>query len=186
MSVCTMLRLPVMITSRRWRLTASMRSPSTACEFRPRRGAGQGAGGDQLRHGVHPGRERVVAPGPDPGEQLPGLPAQQQDSLIQHAAEPELVPGDRFGPCRNAQPPAGVPPDPSGSVTIPSRVMNSMTITLNVASLRSMLTGTYRCPHRDSSRPAGSVRRLEAEAGNKSLAVRSNPGIGCRRDLDRP
>src|SRR5262245_9702828 len=97
MSVCTMLRLPVMITSRRWRLTASMRSPSTACEFRPRRGAGQGAGGDQLRYGVHPGRERIVAPGPDPGEQLPGLPAQQQDSLIQHAAEPELVSGDLLG-----------------------------------------------------------------------------------------
>ena len=35
-----------------------------------------------------------------------------------------LSPATVSGPCRNAQPPAGVPPDPSGSDTIPSMVMN--------------------------------------------------------------
>ena len=55
-----------------------------------------------LSHGVHPRRERVIAAGLDPGEQLPGLPSQQHDPVVQHAAEPELVPGDRPGACRNA------------------------------------------------------------------------------------
>ncbi|MCP9949509.1 hypothetical protein [Actinomadura madurae] len=35
-----------------------------------------------------------------------------------------LSPATVSGPCRNAQPPVGVPADPSGSDTIPSMVMN--------------------------------------------------------------
>jgi hypothetical protein len=46
-----------------------------------------------------------------------------------------LSPATASGPCLNAHPPAGVPPDPSGSVTIPSRVMNWTTMTLTMASL---------------------------------------------------
>jgi len=41
--------------------------------------------------------ERVVAARPQPREQLPGAAAQQRDALVQRAAEPELVTGDRFG-----------------------------------------------------------------------------------------
>ena len=43
-----------------------------------------------------------------------------------------LSPATVPGPCRNAQPPTGVRPEPSGSDTIPSRVMNSMTMTLTM------------------------------------------------------
>ncbi|TWD82614.1 hypothetical protein FB561_3750 [Kribbella amoyensis] len=40
-----------------------------------------------------------------------------------------LSPATDSGPCRKAQPPVGVPADPSGSVTTPSRLMNSITMT---------------------------------------------------------
>jgi RNA polymerase sigma-70 factor, ECF subfamily len=64
---------------------------------RPRRGVGEGAAGHQLLDGVHPRGERVGAPRPDAGEQLPGLPAEQQDPLVHDAAHPELVPRDHLG-----------------------------------------------------------------------------------------
>src|SRR5580700_4137138 len=65
-----------------------------------------------------------------------------------------LSPATVSGPCRNAQPPAAVPSEPSGSDTIPSRVMNSMTMTLMLSLPRSMLTCTYRRHRPNSSRPA--------------------------------
>src|SRR5208282_2695729 len=64
---------------------------------RPRGRVGQRAGSDQLRYGVHPRGERVVASRPEPREQLPGSAPQQQDPVVQRAPEPELVPGDRLG-----------------------------------------------------------------------------------------
>jgi hypothetical protein len=69
------------------------------------------------------------------------------------------------GPYRNAQPPPGVPPDPSGSSTTPSSVMNSMTMTRFMAILpRPALAAppvvrsrVHTRGHRRTHRPAANV-----------------------------
>jgi hypothetical protein len=62
------------------------------------------------------------------GEQLPGPPSEQQGPVLEDRTDPELVPGDSLGTVRKAQPPFGVPPDPSGSSMMPSRVEKAITM----------------------------------------------------------
>ena len=177
MSVCTMLRLPMMMTSRSWRLTASTTSPSTTCEF---------------AHAEAPVRVRVATSfatafiWAENGSSRPGQIRENSSQVFRPSSRTpssstppsrNMSPAIASRPYRNAQPPAGVPPDPSGSVTIPSRVMNSMTITLTVASLRSMLTGTYRRHHPDSSRRAGFSGRDLSGQGEGRKHAGSDPGV---------
>src|SRR5262249_1936934 len=157
-SVCTMLRLPVTITSRRWRLTASMRSPSTACEF---------------AHAEVPVRVRVTTSfgtafiRAENGWSRRGQIGENSSQVLRPSSRTpssstlpsrNLSPATAAGPCRNAHPPAGVPPDPSGSVTIPSTVMNSMTTTLTMVPFgrcSPVHTGDITGTHRGRGPPRG-------------------------------
>src|SRR5262249_23380563 len=91
-----------------------------------------------------------------------------------------LSPAISWRPCRSAQPPAGVPSDPSGSDTIPSSVTNWMTMTLTMTSTLSMLARTYRRHRRDSSgcaqdregKGAGQLDRLNhRRIGERGVAL---------------
>ena len=78
-----------------------------------------------------------------------------------------LSPATVSGPCRNAQPPAGVPSDPSGSDTIPSRVMNSITITLMMSLPWWMHRGRCTPVHTGGTGPAHRAGR-KSPGGRRS------------------
>jgi hypothetical protein len=91
-----MLRLPVVITSRRSRVTASMRSPPVTREF------GHAEVSVFARVATNFGTAFIRAengssrPGHSRENSCQGAP-QQHDPLIQRAAQPVLVAGDRLG-----------------------------------------------------------------------------------------
>jgi len=87
---------------------------------------------------------------PPPGP----LAAHQEDSLIQHAAEPERVPDDRFGAVPERPAAGWGAPAPIRVGDDPIQGDEFDDDNAHDGSLRSMLTGTYRRHHRDSSRRA--------------------------------
>src|ERR1700729_632090 len=75
--------------------------------------AGQCSRCDEFGNRVHLGRECVVTRGPEPGELLPGLAAEEQRAGIEQLAKLELVTGDGLGP---------VTEGPSSALKAPSAV----------------------------------------------------------------
>src|SRR5215469_1033796 len=123
-SVRTTLRLPVTITSRDSRLTASTRSPSMTCEFAQ---ADTSCGvRETTRFGTAFSRSEngSVRSGQSRENNCHVVRPSSMTPLSSVLPSWNLSPATVSGPCLNAQPPAGVPPRPSGSETIPSRVMN--------------------------------------------------------------
>src|ERR1044071_2661788 len=189
---CTMLRLPMTITSRGSRLTVPATSPPTACEF------AHADASVSVREATSLGTLFMRT---ENGSSRPAQIRENRRQVFRPSSRTPLSstlpsrngsPVTASRPCRKTQPPAGVPPDPSGSDTMPSRVTNSMTITLTMRLLWSVLTGTYQRHRPDSSRPEvsaggdlpGQAKRLEhVRIGEHDVA--GDPAAGDGEDLQR-
>ena len=112
-----------MITSRRSCLTVSTTSPSMTREF------AHADASVSVREATSFGTAFIRA---ENGSSRPGQIRENSCQVVRPSSmtpsssvrpSRNLSPATVSRPCRNAQPPAGVPSDPSGSDTIPSRVM---------------------------------------------------------------
>ena len=170
-----------------------MRSPSMTCEFVHAEGVGQHAGGDSASARRSSARRT--------GRRRPG---HSRENNCQVARPRSRTPSSSVPPSRNLssatvsvpvpeRPAAGqVPPDPSGSDTIPSRVMNSMTMTLTMSPVgrcSPVHTGGTGPAHRGGRNPAGEICSGRAKALKSTRVgeydVARDLAAGDREDLER-